>query len=184
MFTSNPLSTESRGRFTLDNSEVNEDSFNDQFEVNETQETSNSTQDIHDLNFEDIAQQISVSIVHDNQSIRVELEPEELGRLEIRVVQQGDQYQLSIQSMEASTGEFLEKHRQSLMEYLSEQGFEFSSIEFDSYSESEQRPHDDTERDNNRWYRNSESESESPPQQNPVKGLPRTIGSDQLKIIV
>ncbi len=89
----------------------------------------------------DVFEQIVPRLSGDERTLTIQLEPEELGRLEISVTQDGDQMALLIEVENASTGEFLEKHRQSLVEYLAGQGIDLSSVDFDQLGSKNQGSH-------------------------------------------
>ncbi len=62
------------------------------------------------------------------KSVRLRLEPDYLGRVELRVARQGDAMQVTLRAEQASTGALLQRHLGELRQSLSGLGFNMTSV--------------------------------------------------------
>jgi flagellar hook-length control protein FliK len=86
-----------------------------------------------------VAQQIVEVAEPDSGWISVEIQPPELGKLEIMVSKQGDDYAARIVAHEASTEEALSLQQAELLEALNQHGLELKEIQIISDSDSGNR---------------------------------------------
>ena len=106
-----------------------------------------------------VAQQIVEVAEPDAGWISVEIQPPDLGKLEIMVSKQGDDYTARIIAHEASTEEALNLQQSELLEALNQHGLELKEIQIVSDSESGSRWNLDS---SNQQYSDSEERREYP----------------------
>jgi flagellar hook-length control protein FliK len=112
-------------------------------------------------NLESISEQIALKLTGDDQTLVVELDPRDLGKLEIVVSNENGQLRIHINASEASTGALFERHRDALLDFMAAQGIEFSSLNLSSGGE-ERNDSFPFERQPENKYATNEPWSESP----------------------
>lgn len=83
-----------------------------------------------------VAAQIATAVEPDNGWITVEIQPPELGKLEIMVSKQGDDYLARIVAHEAATSDALNLQREQLIDALGQHGLELKEVQISSETSS------------------------------------------------
>jgi hypothetical protein len=145
---------------------------------------------------ESVAQQIASSVEPDSGWISIEIQPPELGKLEIMVSKQGDDYLARIVAHEAATSEALNLQQAELIEALSQHGLELKEVQITTDSNSgnswnqDSSSQDQTRQEQQHTNRSRESFGDQSQQGQSGQALARSgltnrsLGNEQVNILV
>lgn len=93
-----------------------------------------------------VAAQIATSVEGTTEWLNIEIHPQELGRLEIRVAQVNDRLVAQIVATNEQTSAWLDRERQSLQEFLASHGLDLGQVEIFHRQSDSSSEHSDSNR--------------------------------------